>query len=43
MAQFRGIKDKNIEQFRQPGKQVIIVPATLKTGDVITPFDKARK
>jgi branched-chain amino acid transport system substrate-binding protein len=42
MAQFRGITDKNIEQFKQPGKQVIIAPANLKTGDII-PFDKARK
>jgi branched-chain amino acid transport system substrate-binding protein len=41
-AQFRGIKGKDIEQFRQAGKQVIIGPAALKTGDVIAPFDKAR-
>jgi branched-chain amino acid transport system substrate-binding protein len=42
-AQFRGITGKDIEQFRQAGKQVIIGPAALKTGDVIAPFDKARK
>ena len=42
MAQFRGIKGKDLEQFRLPGKQVIIGPASLKTGDVI-PFDKARQ
>jgi len=41
MAQFRGIKGKDLEQFRQPGKQVIIAPASLKTGEVV-PFDKAR-
>jgi branched-chain amino acid transport system substrate-binding protein len=40
-AQFRGIKGKDLDQFRQPGKQVIIGPAALKTGDVL-PFDKAR-
>lgn len=40
-AQFRGIKGKDIEQFRQAGKQVIVGPAVLKTGDVI-PFDKAK-
>ena len=40
-AQFRGIKGKDIEQFRQAGKQVIVGPASLKTGDVI-PFDKAK-
>jgi len=41
MAQFRGIKGKDVDQFRQPGKQVIIGPAALKTGELI-PFDKAR-
>ena len=43
MAQFRGIEDKDVEQFRQPGKQVIIGPAALKTGEIVAPFDKARK
>jgi len=42
-AQFRGITGKDVEQFRQAGKQVIIGPAALKTGEVIAPFDKARK
>ena len=41
MAQFRGIKGKDVDQFRQEGRQVIIGPAALKTGEVI-PFDKAR-
>src|SRR3989440_4714519 len=41
-AQFRGIVDKDVEQFRQPGKQVVIYPGDYKTGDVITPFEKAR-
>ena len=41
-AQFRGIVDKNVEQFRQPGKQVVIYPEEYKTGDVIVPFEKAR-
>jgi branched-chain amino acid transport system substrate-binding protein len=41
MAQFRGIKGKDLEQFREPGKQVIIAPAAMKTGEIL-PFDKAR-
>jgi len=41
MAQFRGIKGKDLEQFRQTGKQVIIAPAALKSGDLLS-FDKAR-
>ena len=43
MIQFRGVTDKNIEQFRQPGKQVILEPTQLKTGELIQPFEKARK
>src|ERR1051325_10832096 len=42
-AQFRGVADKDVEQFRSPSKQVVIYPDAYKTGDVITPFDKARK
>ncbi len=41
-AQFRGVVDKNMEQFRQSGKQVVIYPEAYKTGEVITPFEKAR-
>ena len=41
-AQFRGVHDKDVEQFRQPGKQVVIYPEAYKTGDVVTPFEKAR-
>jgi branched-chain amino acid transport system substrate-binding protein len=41
-AQFRGIVDKNMEQFRQPGKQVVLYPPDYKTGDVVAPFEKAR-
>ena len=42
-AQFRGIKDKDTDQFRQPGKQVIIHPTPDSNGKVITPYDAARK
>jgi len=42
MAQFRGIKDKNIEQFRSPGKQVILFPDRLKSGNLVSPFEAAR-
>jgi branched-chain amino acid transport system substrate-binding protein len=41
-AQFRGIIDKNMEQFRQPGKQVVLYPDQYKTGDVMAPFEKVR-
>src|SRR4051812_30650767 len=42
-AQFRGIKDKDMEQFKQPGKQVVISPEAVKTGEIAAPFEKARK
>src|SRR5437762_568803 len=41
-AQFRGVVDKDVEQFRQPGKQVVIYPSEYKTGEIVTPFEKAR-
>src|ERR671912_706637 len=40
-AQFRGVVDKDTEQFRQTSKQVVIYPDAYKTGNVITPFEKA--
>ena len=43
MAQFRGVVDKNIAQFRTTGKQVILFPDRLKSGDLISPFEAARK
>ena len=42
-AQFRGVADKNMDQFRQPGKQVVLYPNAYKTGEVVAPFEKARK
>jgi len=41
-AQFRGIVDKDMGQFRQPAKQVVLYPPQYKTGDVVAPFEKAR-
>ena len=42
-AQFRGIVDKKMDQFRQSGKQVILFPEKLKSGELVTPFEAARK
>ena len=42
-AQFRGVVDKNIEQFRRAGKQVILFPDNLKSGELVAPFEAARK
>jgi branched-chain amino acid transport system substrate-binding protein len=43
MAQFRKVVDKDVEQFRGPGKQVILFPEKWKTGELISPFEVARK
>jgi len=42
MVQFRDIADKNLEQWRSPGKQVVLYPSQYKTGEAVMPFDKAR-
>jgi branched-chain amino acid transport system substrate-binding protein len=42
-AQFRGVVDKNIEQFRSSGRQVILFPENLKSGELVAPFEAARK
>ena len=43
LVQFSGVKDKDVEQFRQPGKQVIVAPEKYKTGQLKYPYEKARK
>ena len=41
-VQFRDIADRNLDQFRGPGKQVIVAPDEFKTGEVL-PFAQARQ
>jgi branched-chain amino acid transport system substrate-binding protein len=41
-VQFRGIADKNLDQFRSAGKQVIVAPDAFKTGEV-NAFNQARR
>jgi branched-chain amino acid transport system substrate-binding protein len=43
MVQFRALKDKDVNQFLQTGKQVIVYPPQFKQGEAIVPFDQARK
>jgi branched-chain amino acid transport system substrate-binding protein len=42
MIQFRDIKDGDLQQFRQEGKQVIVEPERFRTGDLVNPLSKAR-
>ena len=41
--QFQNIKGSDAEQFRQPGKQVIVYPDEFKSGNLIYPYAAARK
>ncbi len=42
-TQFQNVVNRNVDQFRQPGKQVIVYPERLKSGELRHPFEKARK
>jgi branched-chain amino acid transport system substrate-binding protein len=42
MIQFRDIKDGDLQQFREEGKQVIVEPERFRTGDLVNPLSKAR-
>jgi branched-chain amino acid transport system substrate-binding protein len=42
-VQFRNIKGNDVQQFTQPGKEVIIFPPKYKSGDLIYPFLNAQK
>jgi branched-chain amino acid transport system substrate-binding protein len=41
-VQFRDIADKNLDQFRNAGKQVIVAPDAFRTGEV-NPFNQVRR
>ena len=41
-TQFQGVRDKDIEQFKKPGVQVILHPDLQKNGNLQAPFEKAR-
>ncbi len=42
-TQYQGVVGHNVEQFTQPGKQVIIYPEAYKSGELRVPFEQARK
>jgi branched-chain amino acid transport system substrate-binding protein len=41
-VQYQNIHDHDVNQFRQPGKAVILHPPELKSGELIYPFSKAQ-
>ncbi|HEV2546037.1 MAG TPA: amino acid ABC transporter substrate-binding protein [Stellaceae bacterium] len=42
-VQYQNIEDNDINQFRQPGKQVILYPPDLKSGKLIYPFGAGQR
>jgi branched-chain amino acid transport system substrate-binding protein len=40
--QFQGVQGSDVNQFKQPGKQAILHPNELKSGNLIEPYVKAR-
>ena len=42
-VQFQGVVDKNVEQFRSPGRTVIVEPSEYASGEFRMPFEKARR
>lgn len=42
MCQFQGVQGNDLEQFRKPGKQVVVAPKGYKSGKLV-PFAEARK
>jgi branched-chain amino acid transport system substrate-binding protein len=43
LTQFQNVEPNNVDQFRDGGKQPILWPAEYKTGEMIYPYENARK
>jgi branched-chain amino acid transport system substrate-binding protein len=43
LVQYRGIVGNDIEQFKQPGKQIILHPARYKSGELQVPFEPIKR
>jgi branched-chain amino acid transport system substrate-binding protein len=43
LIQYRGIVGNDIEQFKQPGRQVILDPPAFRSGELVTPFEPIRR
>jgi branched-chain amino acid transport system substrate-binding protein len=42
-VQYRGIVGSDLEQFKQPGKQVILDPAPFTSGELVSPFEPIKR
>ena len=43
MVQFQNIENGELEQFKHPGKRVVLLPEEWKSGEFIFPYAEARK
>jgi branched-chain amino acid transport system substrate-binding protein len=43
LVQYQGIEGNAVDQFKLPGKQVIVHPARFKSGDLRVPFEPVRR
>ena len=43
LVQYQGIAGNSVDQFRMPGRQVIIFPSSLKSGEFKYPFSDIRR
>jgi branched-chain amino acid transport system substrate-binding protein len=43
LIQYRGISGNGIDQFKEPGKQVILDPVRFKSGDLAVPFEPGKR
>jgi branched-chain amino acid transport system substrate-binding protein len=43
LIQYRGISGNSVDQFKEPGKQVILDPARFKSGDLAVPFEPVKR
>jgi branched-chain amino acid transport system substrate-binding protein len=41
-VQYQGVVGNDLEQFKQPGKQVILWPLNLRSGNLVVPYDTAK-
>ncbi len=42
-VQFQGVRGSDVEQYRQAGRQVIVEPPEFVSGELRTPFERARR
>jgi len=42
-VQYQGVKGSDVEQFRGPGKKIVLYPEEFKSGNMVYPYSAAQK